>query len=77
MAKKKKNGTQILKLGLDPKIQVVKTISNLGFQKSVFALILSNAVATSALCYFRLLCFSGKKVWRQEYVGIAISPSSL
>lgn len=35
---RKKNGTHVLKLGLDPKIQVAQTISNLGFQKPVFTL---------------------------------------
>lgn len=34
-------------------------------------------MATFVLCYFRLSCFSGKKMWRQEYIGIVISPSSL
>lgn len=55
------NGTQVLKLGLDPKIQVAVTIGNTGFPKLVLNLILPDLTATFVLYYFWCLWFPSKK----------------
>ena len=56
-----KEGTEVLKLGLDPQSQVARTIIDTGFLKAVFTLILPNPRAAFELGYLRPLCFLGKK----------------